>query len=127
MYKALLVAITLFCSVASASIISHAQELTPDPKPESTNKMMPIMLECDSEPKKLFDLVTNSQYAEQPFAAGKVIIRSAVTGGFANVQAYMLVNSVSRSFSIIGVFEDGSACLLLNGNSFAPYIPQKSL
>jgi len=127
MYKAVIVAVTLLCSLASASIIGHAQEITPDPQPERTNKLMPIMLECDSEPKKLFDLVTNEQYGEDPFAAGKVIVRSAVTGGFANVQAYMLVNSESRSFSIIGVFEDGSACLLLNGNSFAPYIPQKTL
>lgn len=127
MLKALAVAIMFFCSVASATIIGHAQELQPDPQPEKTSKMMPIMLECDGRPEVLFDLVQNEKYDEKPFASGMTIVRSAVTGQFFNVQTFMLVNVDTRSFTMIGVFADGSACLLLNGNSFAPYIPGNPL
>lgn len=129
MYKALAVAILFFCSVASANITVHAQDtnIEPDPQPEKTNKMMPIMLECDGMPEKLFDLVQNEKYDEKPFASGYAIVRSAVTGQFFNVQTFMLVNVDSRSFTLIGIFEDGSACLLLNGNGFMPYMPGKQL
>lgn len=122
MYRALAFAILFFCSVASATIIGHAQEIQPETQPKKTNKMMPIMLECDAEPKNLFDLVQNEKYQEKPFAAGAAIVRSAVTGQFFKVQTFMLVNVETRSFTLIGIFEDGSGCLLLNGNSFTPYI-----
>jgi hypothetical protein len=100
----------------------NAQNITPDPQPEKTTKMMPIMLECDAEPKNLFDLVQSEKYQEQPFAAGSAIVRSAVTGQFFPIQTFMLVNVETRSFSMIGIFQDGSGCLLLNGHSFTPYI-----
>jgi len=123
MYKALAVAIMFFCSVANAT----AQEFKPDQQPEKTNKIMPIMLECDNDPSNLFKLVQNETYDEQPFASGNAIVRSAVTGEFFNVQTFMLVNAETRSFSLIGVFGDGSGCLLLNGNTFTPYIPRNTL
>jgi hypothetical protein len=112
---------TIFISLCFVANV-NAQNLTPDTQPEKTTKMMPIMLECDAEPKNLFDLVQSEKYQEQPFAAGSAVVRSAVTGQFFNVQTFILINIETRSFTMIGIFEDGTGCLLLNGNSFTPYM-----
>lgn len=100
---------------------SYAQETEIDPKPEKTNKLFPIMLECDGKPEKIFSIVQD-KYNEKPFGAGNVLVRSAITGQFFSAEAFMLVNPETRSFSIIGVFADGSGCMLINGNTFSPFI-----
>ena len=117
MYRVLTVVILFFCFVTTA----YAQDTTPDQQPEKTMKLFPIMLQCDSEPKKIFDVVQSEKYQELPFASGKVYVRSAVTGQIFNAELYMLMNPDTRSFSLIGIFKDGSGCLMMTGNTFSPY------
>lgn len=117
MFRVLTVVILFFCFAG----IAYAQDITPDQQPEKTMKLFPIMLQCDSEPKKIFDVVQSEKYQELPFGSGKVYVRSAVTGQIFNAELYMLMNPDTRSFSLIGIFEDGSGCLMMTGNTFSPY------
>lgn len=119
-----LTVVTLF--FLSGINIASAQDITPDQQPEKTHKLFPVMLECDSQPEKIFSLVQN-KYGEKPFAAGSILVRSAVTGQFFEAKAFMLVNPDTKSFSLIGMFADGSGCMLINGNKFTPYIEGKPL
>jgi len=117
MFRLLTTILFSLCFVVNA----NAQDITPDPQPERTNKLFPVMLECDGEPEKIFSLVQN-KYGEEPFASGNILVRSAVTGQFFEAQAFMLVNPDTKSFSLIGMFADGSGCMIINGNTFSPYI-----
>jgi len=119
-----LTVVTLF--FLSGINIASAQDITPDQQPEKTNKLFPVMLECDGEPEKIFSLVQN-KYGEEPFASGSIIVRSAVTGQFFEAKAFMLVNPDTKSFSLIGMFADGSGCMLINGNTFSPYLKGNAL
>lgn len=123
MYRVLTVVILFFCFVTTA----YAQDTTPDQQPEKTSKLFPIMLQCDSEPKKIFDVVQSEQYKELPFGSGKVFVRSAVTGQIFNAELYMLMNPDTRSFSLIGIFGDGTGCLMMTGNTFSPYKKRNDL
>ena len=122
MYRVLTVVTLFFLSVQIAS----AQDITPDQQPEKTHKLFPVMFECDEKPEKIFSLVQN-KYGEKPFASGNVLIRSAVTGQFFEAQAFMLVNPDTASFSLIGIFADGSGCMIINGNTFSPYLKGNTL
>lgn len=117
LYKLFATILVSFFLVAN----SYAQETEIQPKIKPTNKLFPIMLECDTKPENIFGLIQD-KYEEKPFGAGSVIVRSAITGQFFAAEAFMLVHPERRSFSIVGVFADGSACLLINGNSFTPYV-----
>tara|TARA_B100001287_G_scaffold136957_1_gene115271 strand:+ start:2769 stop:3143 length:375 start_codon:yes stop_codon:yes gene_type:complete len=118
LYKLFATILVSFFLVAGNSI---AQETEIDPKPQKTNKLFPIMLECDAKPEKIFGLIQDD-YDEKPFGAGNVIVRSAITGQFFAAEAFMLVNPDTLSFSIVGIFADGSGCMLINGKGFTPYV-----
>ena len=85
-------------------------------------KKLMITMECDSDPSKLLDLAQGPQYQEIPFAGGKGVLKPSAMGG-QPVPAELLitVNPDTRTFSILALFRDNHACLVLPGGDFAPY------
>jgi hypothetical protein len=85
-------------------------------------KKLMITIECDSDPSKLLDLAQGPQYQEIPFAGAKAILKpSAMNGQAVPVELLLTVNPDTRSFSILALFADNHACLVVPGGSFAPY------
>lgn len=85
-------------------------------------KKLMITIECDSDPSQLLDLAQGEQYQEIPFAGAKAILKPSQMGGRAvPVELLITVNPDTRSFSILGLFADNHACLIVPGGSFAPY------
>ena len=85
-------------------------------------KKLMITIECDSDPSQLLDLAQGPQYQEIPFAGGRAILKPTQMGGQAvPVELLITVNPNTRSFSILALFADNHACLVVPGGSFAPF------
>ena len=83
-------------------------------------------LPCEADAKKMFNVV-QQQYGELPFASGQTLAQSAQNGQYFQAEMFMLVNPTTKTYSIIGVFADGTACMFVNGRMFTPYRKKSSL
>ena len=85
-------------------------------------KKLMITIECDSDPSKLLDLAQGPQYQEIPFAGGKGVLKPSAMGGQpVPIELLLTVNPDTRTFSILALFRDNHACLVVPGGDFAPY------
>ena len=98
---------------------TYSQETSP---PE--NKSILASIQCDSDKTKVFDIVTK-KHGEKLLGKGQLLMREATKGMFHKAEMYMTLNIKSGSWSIIGVFPDGTGCLVTSGTMFTPYAQPK--
>lgn len=120
--------------MASAAIFSTAvladplienpkqdHEGLPNIEPQADPKTLFIMLQCDGVNKNLIDMVTG-KYEEDILAKASGLVADAQTGRFHNGQMLLTVNPDTRSWSLLGIFADGTGCMITNGRDFTPYV-----
>jgi len=81
---------------------------------------------CNSDGQKAFDIVEQN-HGEEPFAMGKAIIMDARTKRIHTIDMVLTINMESRTYTIIGVFNDGTGCIISSGKDFARYINKESI
>tara|TARA_X000001036_G_C20473430_1_gene722588 strand:- start:121 stop:525 length:405 start_codon:yes stop_codon:yes gene_type:complete len=99
----------------------------PQVEPQKDPKTLFTMLQCDGVSKNILDMVTG-KYGESILAEAMGLIADAQTGRFHHGEMFLTVNPDSRSWSLVAVFADGTACMITNGRDFLPYTkPAKKL
>ena len=69
---------------------------------------------------KMSDVVMN-KYGEQPLFQGEGIQFAAPTGQPYKSAMMFFVNQDSGTWSLVSLYEDGTACMVANGRKFEPY------
>ena len=69
---------------------------------------------------KMSDVVMN-KYGEQPLFQGEGIQFAAPTGQPYKSAMMFFVNQDSGTWSLVSLYEDGTACMVANGRDFEPY------
>ena len=59
-----------------------------------------------------------TEHQMYPFAQGKATVRSADNFEFVNPHMIMLVNPLLNKYMMLGVWENGFACVLASGSDF---------
>jgi len=125
MFKKIMLFIIVFASVSTASMTSNihafAQEGQQPPREQledPTQKRFITTQPCDLFPKML-EIVKG--YKEDLLFTGEGMSFAASNG-----QGYMggmmfFTNQDTGTWSMLQVYGDGTACLVMNGRKFAPY------
>ena len=69
---------------------------------------------------KMSDIVMN-KYGETPLFQGEGIQFAAPTGQPYKSAMMFFVNQDSGTWSLVSLYEDGTACMVANGRTFEPY------
>ena len=69
---------------------------------------------------KMSDVVMN-KYGEKPLFQGEGIQFAAPTGQPYKSAMMFFVNQDSGTWSLVSLYEDGTACMVANGRDFEPY------
>ena len=69
---------------------------------------------------KMSDVVMN-KYGEQPLFQGEGIQFAEPTGQPYKSAMMFFVNQDSGTWSLVSLYEDGTACMVANGRDFEPY------
>lgn len=69
---------------------------------------------------KMSDVVMN-KYGEQPLFQGEGLQFAAPTGQPYKSSMMFFVNQDSGTWSLVSLYEDGTACMVANGRKFEPY------
>ena len=104
--KAFAVGISLFATTALA------QEQEQSKRFITTQACDPVL--------KMSDVVMN-KYGEQPLFQGEGIQFAAPTGQPYKSAMMFFVNQDSGTWSLVSLYEDGTACMVANGRDFEPY------
>jgi len=97
-----------------------AQETTTSP----TSRQLMSTIQCDADKQKVFDIVMK-KHGEEILGSGDLLLREATKGMFHRAEMLLTLNIESGSWSIIGVFPDGTGCLVTSGTKFKPYTAPK--
>ena len=81
---------------------------------------------CNSDGEKAFDIVEQN-HGEEPLAMGKAIIMDARTKRMHTIDMVLTINMESRTYTIIGIFNDGTGCIISSGKDFASYVEGPSI
>ena len=81
---------------------------------------------CNSDNRIAFDLV-EKKHGEMPLAMGRAILKDARTQKIHKVDMVLALNVKTNTYTIIGVFEDGTGCILVTGMDFARYVEKDSI
>ena len=81
---------------------------------------------CNSDRQKAFDIVEQN-HGEEPFAMGKAVIMDARTNRIHTIDMVLTINMESRTYTIIGIFADGTGCIIGSGKDFASYLEGPSI
>ena len=81
---------------------------------------------CNSDSQLPFDIV-EEKHGEQRVAMGKMAIMDARTKLIHTIDMVLTINMESRTYTIIGVFNDGTGCIISSGKNFARYVDKESI
>jgi hypothetical protein len=84
-------------------------------------RMFLSQVTCNSDGEKAFDIVEQN-HGEQRVAMGKSVIMDARTKRIHSIDMVLTINMESRTYTIIGIFDDGTGCIISSGKDFASYI-----
>jgi hypothetical protein len=62
------------------------------------------------------------EYGEKPLFSGLTIQIAAANGQAYTSDAMFFVNQESGTWSLIGMYADGTGCLIASGTDFSPYV-----
>ena len=89
-------------------------------------RMFLSQVTCNSDGEKAFDIVEQN-HGEQRVAMGKSVIMDARTKRIHSIDMVLTINMESRTYTIIGVFNDGTGCIISSGKNFARYVDKESI
>jgi hypothetical protein len=94
--------------------LAHAQE-----EPQTAPKILPLQAQCDS-----FLPMANvlSKYGEELLFTGEGITMAFGTGQSYRGGMGFFTNQDTGTWTMIQLFQDGTACLLFNGSKFKPFV-----
>jgi len=78
--------------------------------------IFPEALPC--HPVNLWLEKIQDEYAMLPFAQGRAVVRNATTGAFDRPEMLMMVNPLTKKFMLLGLWDNGYACILASGENF---------
>ena len=81
---------------------------------------------CNSDNRVAFNLVEKN-HGEINMAMGTAIIKDARTQTIHKIDMVLTLNAISKTYTIIGVFKDGTGCILVSGKNFARYVEKDSI
>ena len=81
---------------------------------------------CNSDSQKAFDIVEQN-HGEEGMAMGKAVIQDARTKTIHTIDLVLTLNIKSRTYTIIGIFADGTGCIIGSGKDFASYVKGPSI
>ena len=118
MFKKFILPIIVFASVATASMTSNITAFAQDNGNTNTAKSFIVKQPCDVLPK-MMDIIKS--YKEDLLFTGEGMSFAASNG-----QGYMggmmfFTNQETGTWSMLQLYGDGTACLVMNGRNFAPY------
>jgi hypothetical protein len=61
------------------------------------------------------------RHGEEGMAMGKAVIQDARTKTIHTIDLVLTLNIESRKFTVIGIFEDGTACIIASGKEFQQF------
>ena len=106
------------------TLIEHQEGIKPTPKPEAP-QMPPYtgqpLIYNEALPCHPVDIWLEKMQTEHqmyPFAQGSATVRSANDFEFVKPHMIMLVNPLLKKFMMLGVWENGYACVLASGSNF---------
>jgi hypothetical protein len=118
MLKKLVLPIIVFASVATASMTSNITAFAQDNRTENTAKEFFAKQPCDVLPK-MMDVVKG--YKEELLFMGEGMSFAAQSGkGFMGGMMFF-TNQDTGTWSMLQLYGDGTACLVINGRGFVPY------
>ena len=124
MLKKLILPIIVFASVATASMTSNITAFAQDNRTENTAKEFFAKQPCDVLPK-MMDVVKG--YKEELLFMGEGMSFAAQSGkGFMGGMMFF-TNQDTGTWSMLQLYRDGTACLVMNGRGFMPYSGPKML
>ena len=116
MLKNIVLMIALFTSVASAGIVANIASAQDQQKP--TMKQFMVRQPCDVLPK-MMEVIRG--YKEELLFMGEGMSFAAQSGqGFMGGMMFF-TNQETGTWSMLQLYGDGTACLVINGRNFAPY------
>ena len=89
-------------------------------------RMFLSQVTCNSDSQLPFDIV-EEKHGEQRVAMGKSVIMDARTKRIHTIDMVLTINMESRTYTIIGVFNDGTGCIISSGKNFARYVDKESI
>jgi hypothetical protein len=109
--KKLMVSLILLFGILTSSALAEQKKLA-------------VLIDCDSDTSKIFDLVQGERFKEIPFAQGSMIVQiAAFNGAPVTAEMIMTVNPQTQTYSMIAMFPDNHACIIVPGAKFTPIIP----
>ena len=115
-------------SCYKVSKVSDEEGIKPFPKPEPKPDSQPMpsyngqpLIFNEALPCHPVDIWLEKMQTEHqmyPFAQGKATVRSAHNFEFVNPHMIMLVNPLLNKYMMLGVWENGFACVLASGSDF---------
>ena len=81
---------------------------------------------CNSDNRVAFNLVEKN-HGEINMAMGRAILKDARTQTIHKIDMVLALNAISKTYTIIGVFKDGTGCILVSGKDFARYAEKDSI
>ena len=118
MFKKIILPIIALASVATASMTSNITAFAQDNGNKNTAKSFIVRQPCDELPK-MMDIIRG--YKEDLLFLGEGMSFAAQSGqGFMGGMMFF-TNQESGTWSMIQLYKDGTACLVMNGRNFEPY------
>ena len=81
---------------------------------------------CNSDKRIPFEYLKEKS-GESGMAMGKMVIQDARTKIIHAIDMTLMVNMEAKTFTMIGVFPDGTACIVGSGKDFSRFIPEESI
>tara|TARA_B110000240_G_scaffold84338_1_gene95997 strand:- start:156 stop:491 length:336 start_codon:yes stop_codon:yes gene_type:complete len=81
---------------------------------------------CNSNTQLPFDIV-KEKHGEEGMAMGKAVVQDARTKTIHTIDLVLTLNIQSRTYTIIGIFEDGTGCIIASGKDFQPFRQKESI
>jgi hypothetical protein len=118
MFKKVILPIIVFASVATASMTSNITAFAQDNGNPNTAKIFVAKQPCDVLPK-MIDVIKG--YKEELLFMGEGMSFAAQSGkGFMGGMMFF-TNQDTNTWSMLQLYGDGTACLVMNGRGFVPY------
>jgi hypothetical protein len=118
MFKKVILPIIVFASVATASMTSNITAFAQDNGNPNTAKIFVAKQPCDVLPK-MMEVIKG--YKEELLFLGEGMSFAAQSGkGFMGGMMFF-TNQDTNTWSMLQLYGDGTACLVMNGRGFVPY------
>ena len=121
MLKNLVLGIALITSVASAGIVASIA-LAQVQEKQNTAKSLFTRQPCDNLPEMLKAV---AQYKEEALFIGEGLTFQAPTGNPLRGGMMFFVNQDTGTWTMLQLYGDGVACMVMNGREFTPYTGPK--